>query len=316
MRNFFKGIEQKTPMGLKLLIGVIVVSAVSLATLFMSSEEKNITEATVMITSMNERGGGSGVIISAGESESVILTNRHVCLLAERGGLVKTNDGGRHLITSYAPSDKHDLCLVRVAAKLNAKAKIASNAPIMFEAATVSGHPSLLPNVLTKGHFSGKKIIQVLTGARECTKEELDDRVGALVCAFFNGMPVIHTAESILVTATIMPGSSGSAVYNENQELSAVVFAGQGELGYAFAVPFEYVEEFLYSFTPKLNPKYETTMLESANGQSAKSYLKNCKTKKLDSIDETAKRKIEAFCKVIIRDATWRTTNENFNVTN
>jgi hypothetical protein len=41
-----------------------------------------------------------------------------------------------------------------------------------------------------------------------------------------------------------MPGSSGSAVFNDRGEIAGLVFAGRGELGYAFSVP----QAFIYSF--------------------------------------------------------------------
>jgi V8-like Glu-specific endopeptidase len=44
---------------------------------------------------------------------------------------------------------------------------------------------------------------------------------------FVGGIPDIMQYDSTLVTATIMPGSSGSGVYNENKELAGVVFAGR-----------------------------------------------------------------------------------------
>lgn len=314
MRNIFKSIEEITPTGLKLLIGGFVVASVAISTLILSSEEKDITASTVMITSLNERGGGTGVVIGISESLRTILTNKHVCELTLKGGLVKTNDGGRYLVTGVSAHSEHDLCLITVASRLKAKATIAKNAPKMFKGATVSGHPSLLPNVLTQGHFSGKKIIDVFKGVRDCTTEELEDPIGAAICMFFNGMPSIQTSESILVTATIMPGSSGSAVYNEDKELSALVFAGQGELGYAFAVPFEYIEAFLLETPKYISPKYETSMIEQA---SASKSLKN-KCKNLDKTELTSKskEKVTKICKIIVRDVEWRTVNEISNVNN
>ena len=55
-----------------------------------------------------------------------------------------------------------------------------------------------------------------------------------------------------------MPGSSGSAIYNEKGEISALVFAGQGDLGYAFAVPVEYIYAFLGTEISSLEIQYPT----------------------------------------------------------
>jgi len=313
MRNIFKNIEEKTPTGLKLLIGGLVVASVALTTFLLSSEEKDITAATVMITTMNERGGGSGVVIDISEQESTILTNRHVCEITLNGGIVKTNDGGHYLVIGISPYSEHDLCLIKVASRLKSKAVLARSAPKMFDAAVISGHPNLLPDVVSSGHFSGKKIISVFTGIRKCTDEESQDGLGSQICEFFQGMPSIVTSESILVTATIMPGSSGSAVYNDNKELSALVFAGQGDLGYAFAVPYEYLADFLATRTLFVTPKYNISMLDSAmQGKTLNERCKNLENKKFTT---NAKIKIGSLCKVIVRDLEWRNVNAftNFN---
>ena len=317
MRNIFKSIEEKTPTGLKILIGGIVVASVALVTLVLSSEDKDITAATVMITSLNERGGGTGVIIGTSESKSVILTNKHVCLITLSGGLVKTNNGGTYLVTGLSPYSSHDLCLITVAENLKHKAVIASKAPKMFTDATVSGHPGLLPNVVSKGHFSGKKVISVLSGSRDCSKEELENPESGIICAFFQGMPVINTSESVLVTATIMPGSSGSAVYNEDREISTLVFAGQGDLGYAFTVPFEYIQDFLAEKNKEfIKPNYEMALLDLANQKKTKELSTKCKAKDFSQLTENARKKVEGICKVIIRDTNWRTVNEISNINN
>lgn len=308
MKNIFKGIEEKTPTSIKIIVGLTVIATVSAITQLLISEPKDITAATVMITTMNERGGGSGVIIDTSENESIILTNKHVCEITLKGGLVKTNDGGRYLVTGVSRYTEHDLCLIKVAAKLKSKAVLASSAPKMFDGATISGHPALLPDVLTSGHFNGKKIISIFTGIRKCTDDEEQNELGSQICMFFNGMPSIITSESILVTATIMPGSSGSAVYNENKELSALVFAGQGDLGYAFAIPYEYIVDFLSTPNKEFtSPKYSISMLEtSLQGKNLNERCKNIDTKKFTT---DIKSRIENLCKVIIRDLEWRNVN-------
>ncbi len=308
MRNIFKSIEEKTPTGLKLLIGGLVVASVALSTLILSSEEKDITASTVMITSLNGRSGGSGVVIDIGNSASSILTNRHVCEIAlNGGGLVKTQTGESHLIRTISPSENHDLCLVTVAEKLNSKSKLADSSPIKFTESVVAGHPALMPLVFSKGHFSGVSIIEVFAGIRKCGEDELNNEKTLEVCLFFNGFPVIKTYEATLVTATIMPGSSGSAVYNNKNELSAVIFAGSTDFGYGWAVPYQYVLDFLKNEKKEvIKISYEMNIDNLIDKLLSK---KRALIKKCSSIDEQKNDIIRKSCKVYTRDVLWRTIN-------
>jgi S1-C subfamily serine protease len=77
-----------------------------------------------------------------------------------------------------------------------------------------------------------------------------------MYCALFGVMPIIVTYNSTLVTGLIMPGSSGSAVFNKDGEISALIFAGAQGLSYGFVVPYEYVRDFV------------TTELKNAKGWS------------------------------------------------
>lgn len=230
----------------KYIYGALALAAVAL-TFGLLHNSTDINSATVMVVRSDGRSGGTGVIVSSTFKGSSILTNNHVCEVVKNGGLVITTDEKRHQVTSYKQSELHDLCLIQVGADLHANAKLATAAPDMFEAATISGHPALLPNVRTTGHFSAPRIIQVMTGFRDCTPEDAKDpNPGVqLFCMLVGKLPVVRSYDTVLVTATIMPGSSGSGVYNSKDELSGLVFAGSGDLGYAFIVPYEYVAYFL-----------------------------------------------------------------------
>jgi len=296
----------------KFVIGVAVISSPFLVGAFLLREKPaDITASTVMITGLNGRSGGSGVIVSSSRSSSQVLTNAHVCQVADKGGLVKTVAGATHTILYYAESEMHDLCLITVAADLGASVPLAKAAPKMYDHAIISGHPSLLPNVITEGHFSGNRVINVFMGIRECTSNERkDDDIGFL-CWFFGGFPVIKTFEAVLVTATIMPGSSGSAVYTQSRRLGALVFAGSGELGYAFAIPYEYVDNFLsteiYLVKPK-KPNYEMSIqLKSKRSDNDRAQLrKKCRNSTNDTLNSAQKEKIKSLCKVIEKDSKWR----------
>lgn len=315
LTNAIKKLENSTTPATKIIVALAVVAGTALTAATLFGEKSDITTSTVMITTMNEASGGSGVIIESSNGKTKILTNRHVCEVASNGGLVKTTTGQKHTILKLQQSEAHDLCLITVAAKLKGKVALAGQSPDMYEPATVSGHPALLPNVVTKGHFSGIQVINVFTGVRKCTKQEWDDEDLGLLCFFFNGvLPVVQTFESVLVTATIMPGSSGSAVYNSSKELSGVIFAGSGNIGYGFAVPYEYVANFLNDEVQTLEPIYPNYKLdirqilkeEFNQTKVFQDLRKKCDSVNQENLEQDTRKKIIDICEVVIKDLDWR----------
>jgi hypothetical protein len=207
----------------------------------------------VMITNQEGNSGGSGSVIQTDESESLILTNSHVCEhVLKKGGKVSGPDGSEHNVTGYYLSDEHDLCALTVAYEYGDKARLASHRPREFEPVTIVGHPALFPTIITRGHFSGKKIIQIMTGIKECTEADLADENKAFLCAFLGGIPIFKDYESQVVSATILPGSSGSAVLDDKGDIAGVAFASDSrELSYAFIVTYEAVRNFIQKELPR-----------------------------------------------------------------
>lgn len=216
-------------------------------------------------------GGGSGVVLESNKNESIILTNRHVCRLVTQGGIV-VREGERHWVTHYKMSKNHDLCLVKVNADMGINTKVASEAPTKYTKAFISGHPHLLPHVLTQGNFSGRIFINLVVALRKCTQADYSkarrarDMRTMLMCMFYGGLPVTQTFDSQLVTGTILPGSSGSAVFNEKGEISGLVFAsGSRELSYALVVPQPYVYHFVALEAPQQKWKPAKKVLKEEN---------------------------------------------------
>ena len=229
-------------------LGVVVSLGMSFSPAPYNKPEltKEFAETSVMILDKDNRSGGSGVILRSNIAYSTILTNKHVCRLTKGGGYV-VKDGRKHLVHSIKRYASHDLCLVKVFHNFGVNTKIADSNPLDFNDAFISGHPGLLPHVLTKGNFSGHEIIKMVVGIKSCdnlSEEELMKYV--MYCIFFGGVPVVQDFEAQLVTGTILPGSSGSGVFNTEGEIGGLVFAGRGEgLGYAFIVPHQYLVDFI-----------------------------------------------------------------------
>lgn len=207
---------------------------------------KNRTEyanASVMIVNEKMNSGGSGVIIDSRPGASHILTNKHVCQLIQTGGLVVTDDNTTYPVDGFRVYSKHDLCLIEVMYDLHVNIKVANQAPNVYEKSIIVGHPTLLPTIFSVGHFSQRKEIAVMVDIQPCDGTEKGD--DAFACFWMGGRPVIKNFQSQVTSSLIMPGSSGSPVYNSKGELAALVFAGSQGLSYGFLVPWEYVHDFL-----------------------------------------------------------------------
>lgn len=200
-------------------------------------------KTSVMVKLVDRESGGSGVILSSNKKTSIIMTNKHVCQVIQGGGIVQTLNK-RYNIVEFKIYPFHDLCLVKVKGNLRVNTVIAKDKPELFSSVYVSGHPNLLPHVLTTGYFSDYKTIQLIVGMQPCTAE--DFKKDPFTCLFMGGTPIIRKMASQVVTATIMAGSSGSAVFNSDGEISGLVFAGNSEgLSYGFIVPLVYVKDFI-----------------------------------------------------------------------
>lgn len=231
---------------------------------------RELAKTTVMITRMDGKSGGTGVILSSAGNTSQILTNAHVCGVVKNGGLVIT-DGREGTVTSYRVSNVHDLCLITTNVNFHVNTRVSNTAPDVYSDAIVSGHPRLLPTIVTRGSFSQKEIVSVMTGFRACTPEDLNNPDLSTYCVFFGGIPLIRTYQAQVVSATIQAGSSGSAVFNSKGEIAGLVFAGSGDIGYGMIVPQEYVSFFVNSEAKTLEEQLPNTFVSLAPSQGGES---------------------------------------------
>lgn len=267
-----------------------------------------LSDTSVKVVRSDGRSGGSGVILRSNTYSSQILTNKHVCRIIENGGLVIT-EHSTHAVVSFTESTYHDLCLVTVAADLGVNTTIAKKAPEPYSLASVSGHPGLMPNVVTRGHFSGKQIIEILTGFRPCEDKDLESD-DVLLCFFLGGIPQITRYEAQVVSATIQPGSSGSAVFNDRGEIAGIAFAGSGPISTAYVVPYEFVAHFLDTYTMEQEFLPNNTYEVSIKGKLSSRGLFDgflhrldvqCKNPQFIGIEQFSR-----YCKIRERDLLWR----------
>lgn len=248
-----------------------------------STRDRSVSDTTVMITNMKENSGGTGVIVSSSPDKSTVLTNAHVCGVAKYGGIVSSKKN-KALVTSYQVSEVHDLCLITVNSNLGKSADVASRPPRDFGRAVISGHPSLLPTIVTRGSFSSKEFIQIMTGLRPCTQDEWNSTLAPL-CLFLGGIPEVKTYNAQVVSALISPGSSGSAVFNASGDIAGLVFAGSGAIGWAHIVPQEYVKNFMDNEVPNLKSTTPLLPGSAPSEQDAEKKLRDACTNKANTTE-------------------------------
>lgn len=228
----------------KLKIVLLGLLALSLGYFVSPSKNSSSTEAVVMITNYAKNSGGSGLIFSSSDFESRILTNAHVCEVVENGGLVTTADKAEHFIVGIKKSENHDLCFIYIRENLNHNVSVAKTSPKKYDEIKIVGHPSLYPTIITHGHMSDHKMVRVSMGTEKCDMDKEEDKDNPS-CLIFGVKSITKVFDTVIVSATIMPGSSGSGVYNKNDELIGLAFAGRGDLSYGIVVPYEYLRYFL-----------------------------------------------------------------------
>lgn len=258
---------------------------------------KEYSQTSVMITNFARNSGGTGVVYQSSAGYSKILTNAHVCGVVVNGGLVQS-ETTTGVVSSYQISENHDLCLITTSTDFGVNTSIAKTAPELFTKASIVGYPALLPTLITEGHWSHKRVVQILYSFKECTEEDWKSKNG-LMCLLLGGIPLVKTLEAQVVSATIMPGSSGSAIYNDSGEIAGLVFAGSGQLGYALAVPQEYVRNFIFNELKNL-PSIRPITDGSSSAESKQSGMFNNLRAACNSISDA--ESLKEYCKLLSKD--------------
>lgn len=295
-------------------ISIACVILVALISLDYTSRFANtdIRNTSVTITNMMKTSGGSGVVVGLLPNESEILTNFHVCdVIKDSGGFVNTVEGS-FLINSFLQDNVHDLCIIKINTRLSEFVQISSTSPKMFDELTSVGHPKLLPTIVNKGHLSSKQVINVLWKIKPCEKEDFEK--DPMACIFLGGIPSLRTFEASASSLLTQPGSSGSGVFDKNNRLTNLVFAGSGDMAFGFLVPFEYVAGFYNTHGMDKSKKFFKTidytksldqmMKEEKGRQDFKQNLKdNCK-----KIEQTPSNELDSLkrtCESILKSINW-----------
>ena len=206
---------------------------------------------------MGPRGGGSGFQVVAPSGNQYIMTNNHICLLADKKDMLDV-----YLLDAKYPIKRkvikrlphHDLCLLEPIDGLR-PLSVANNVSV-GEMVGLIGHPGLRPLTLSKGEVIGTTVIELIFGVN--MSEEIC--IGTLTLVkdmpnnFFKVLLESQGIESVCVAklrtnmlnAISYGGNSGSPVVNIFGNVIGVLFAGnRSQPTDAYLVPLDVIKSFL-----------------------------------------------------------------------
>lgn len=166
----------------------------------------------------NLNAGGSGFQVEAPSGLQYIITNKHVCAVANEFGevMVSTTTGERKVLRVLDRYKEHDLCVIEPFEGLRPM-RLASNI-YRSERVYLIGHPRLADLTFERGYFRGKKKIQM--------------RIGWFDSFSFN--------------LIAYGGNSGSPIIDVYGNVVSVLFAGSPSYpNFTYGVPLRYIRDFL-----------------------------------------------------------------------
>lgn len=207
--------------------------------------------SVVRITNEAGNSGGTGFHVKGPSGKVYILTNAHVCGLAEDGTIYVGYDYERPIPRKVIEvSGFTDLCLIEALPSYHGIISMGSESDAGDKVAAV-GHPNLMPTTMTEGEVIGFGEIQVLDHVLNDLNDDScnsEKNKKITVKTIFGPIDICVIAiKAGFSTTLILPGSSGSPVLNSWGNLTGVIFAGNQE-GWSFYVTLADVKKFLSQY--------------------------------------------------------------------
>lgn len=207
----------------------------------------------VRITNKAGTSGGTGFHIQAPTGQTYILTNAHVCGLGKDSKTVFiARDAFDRKIERriIEVSEKTDLCVVE-ALPGESGLKLSGNEPTLQETLYIIGHPLLYPLTLSKGRIIDKISDETVLdhvmedGEPDSSCSMPKNRIKVIQDFFGPVRACLIVIPAYVMNAQILPGNSGSPVFNKYGRVIGVVFAGDGRGGFGALVTRDDIVDFL-----------------------------------------------------------------------
>jgi len=253
-----------------LFIGIIVLSFVVLT--ITNTYERfliyKISKAIVKVTmTKNQYIGGTGFQVMAPWGEKIIVTNDHICEGMLNNTAYISHDKKTWKSKIIAQSNYTDLCILTGIEQL--PVLTLGWAQSRFDTILILGHPALQPITPSKGRVIAtiKVRLFIFKSEKDCkgsgySWEETKRKFGSPIYA------CIRRVESIMTTAKIFPGSSGSPVINRFGLVTGVIFAGNFLRQSSYYIPVQELQDFLYDIMQqRKNDSSKTNQKENTQWQ-------------------------------------------------
>lgn len=219
-------------------VALIVVALAFIREFSQENYKAALTDSVYKLNSINERGSGTAFLLNT-EQGPKLVSNHHVCAIAQGGFMFAESDKGQELVKVLAADFDNDLCLLSPTQSGQAL-DLANKPPVAQESIYIAGHPLGKPFRFIQAIYYGESVAAIgiqrpATGCPAGTEE-----VNALFFSF-----CIKLQQLGQVSGPIYPGNSGSPVVNRSGDVVGVINSGDSEMREGGFVPLREVKAFI-----------------------------------------------------------------------